>query len=67
MLRRHLVKLLGEIDPQQQNSWAKARSSANNERSIWTINFYGLGAGPNTIGLALKSVQELHFSHVPLL
>jgi hypothetical protein len=67
MLRRHAIKLLGEIKSQQQGSGAKARALANHEWSIRTINLNRFGAGPNAVGVVLKSVQELHFSHVPLL
>jgi hypothetical protein len=67
MLCRYLIELLGEIESQQQSSGAKARPLPDNEWSLRTVNLNRLGAGPNTIGVALKSVQELHFSHVPLL
>jgi hypothetical protein len=58
MLRPHSIKLLGEIKTQQQGSRPKTRPLPDHERSIRTINLNWLGADPNTVGMALKSVQE---------
>ena len=63
MLRGHLIEFLGEIEPHKQSSWLKARPLADDNRSTWTFNIDRFCAGPNAIGLALKSVQEFQFGH----
>jgi hypothetical protein len=63
MLPGHLIEFLGEIEPHKQGSWAKARTLADDNRSTGTVNIDRFCAGPNAIGLAMKSVQEFQFSH----
>lgn len=57
------IEFLGEIEPHEQGSWLKACPLANNYWTVRSVDFDGFCAGPNAIGLALKSVQEFRFSH----
>jgi hypothetical protein len=62
MLRSHLIQFLREIESHEQG-WAEARPFIDHERSAGTVDLDGLCAGPLPIGLTLKSVEKLHFSH----
>ena len=63
MLRGHLIEFIGEIEPHKRGSWAKARPLADDNRSSGALYIDRFCARPNAIGLALKSVEELQFSH----
>ena len=63
MLCNHLIEFFGEIESQEQGSWAEARSFVDHYRPARTVDPDGLCAGPLPIGLTLKPVQKLHFGH----
>lgn len=62
MLRSHLIQFLGEIESHEQAPGLKLVPSLIMSGPLGPLIF-GLCAGPLPIGLTLKSVEKLHFSH----
>jgi hypothetical protein len=60
---RHAVKLLGQIDPQEQGAGTEALSLRYEQGPVRTINMDWSDASPRTGRLVLKSADKFSFCH----
>jgi hypothetical protein len=63
MDRGHAIKLLGKINPEQQDARAEALSWTDKQGSIRTLDPYRIGADPGSCRFSLKSADKFGFRH----